>query len=95
MDRWTEIELFVQVAEQGSLSRAAEALGLSNAAASRHLAALEAAPVGAPGAAQHAAAVPHRRGRRLLSPLQAAAAELRDAESAVNEAVLKPTGCCA
>ena len=42
MDRWTEIELFVQVAELGSLSRAAESLGLSNAAASRHLAALEA-----------------------------------------------------
>ena len=42
MDRWTEIELFVQVAEQGSLSRAADSLGLSNAAASRHLAALEA-----------------------------------------------------
>jgi DNA-binding transcriptional LysR family regulator len=42
MDRWTEIELFVQVAELGSLSRAGELLGLSNAAASRHLAALEA-----------------------------------------------------
>ena len=41
MDRWTEIELFVQVAETGSLSRAAEALNLSNASASRHLAALE------------------------------------------------------
>ena len=41
MDRWTEIELFVQVAEIGSLSRAAEALDLSNAAASRHLSALE------------------------------------------------------
>ena len=38
MDRLTEIELFVQVAELGSLSRAADALGLSNAAASRHLA---------------------------------------------------------
>ena len=34
MDRWTEIEFFVQVAELGSLSRAAAALGLSNAAAS-------------------------------------------------------------
>ena len=33
--------LFVQVAETGSLSRAAEELGLSNAAASRHLSALE------------------------------------------------------
>ena len=42
MDRWTEIELFVQVAETRSLSRAAEALDLSNAAASRHLSALEA-----------------------------------------------------
>src|SRR4051812_38247892 len=41
VDRWSEIELFVQVAELGSLSRAAEAQGLSNAAASRHLAALE------------------------------------------------------
>jgi len=41
LDRWTEIELFVQVAEIGSLSRAAEALDLSNAAASRHLSALE------------------------------------------------------
>ena len=41
MDRSTEIELFVQVAETGSLSRAAEALDLSNDAASRHLWALE------------------------------------------------------
>lgn len=41
MDRWTEYELFVTITELGSLSKAAEALGLSNAAASRHLAALE------------------------------------------------------
>lgn len=41
MDRWTEIALLVQIADAGSLSRAAEALGLSNAAASRHLSALE------------------------------------------------------
>ena len=41
MDRWNQFELFVQVAELGSLSRAAEALGMSNAAASRSLAALE------------------------------------------------------
>ena len=39
--RWTEIKLFVQVAENGSLSRAAETLDLSNAAASRHLSALQ------------------------------------------------------
>jgi len=92
MDRWTEIELFVQVAELGSVSRAAEALGLSNAAASRHLAALE---------ERLAARLVQRNTRRLFltdvgeaffrrcKPLLA---ELRDAETAVNEAALKPTG---
>ena len=34
MDRLTELELFVKVAELGSLGGAAEALGLSNPAAS-------------------------------------------------------------
>ena len=92
MDRWTEIELFVQVAEQGSLSRAAESLGLSNAAASRHLAALE---------ARLDARLVQRNTRRLFltdvgdafyrrcKPLLA---ELHEAETAVNEAVLKPSG---
>lgn len=92
MDRWTEIELFVQVAEMGSLSRAAEALKLSNAAASRHLAALE---------ERLAARLVQRNTRRLFltdvgeayyrrcKPLLG---ELKDAESAVNEAGLKPTG---
>lgn len=92
MDRWTEIELFVQVAEMGSLSRAAEALGLSNAAASRHLAALE---------ERLAARLVQRNTRRLFltdmgeefyrrcKPLLG---ELREAEAAVNEAALKPTG---
>ncbi len=41
MDRWTEMELLVQTAELGSMSRAAQALRMSNAAASRHLASLE------------------------------------------------------
>ena len=92
MDRWTEIELFVQVAELGSLTRAAESLGLSNAAASRHLAGLE---------ARLAARLVQRNTRRLFltdvgeafyrrcKPLLG---ELHDAEAAVNEAVLKPTG---
>ena len=92
MDRWSEIELFVQVAELGSLSRAAEVLGLSNAAASRHLAALE---------ERLAARLVQRNTRRLfLTELGEAfyrrckplLGELRDAETAVNEAVLKPTG---
>jgi DNA-binding transcriptional LysR family regulator len=41
MDRLTQIELFVQIAKVGSLSKAAEALELSNAAATRCLIALE------------------------------------------------------
>lgn len=41
MDRWTELEVFVQIAEAGSISKAAEALGISVSAASRHLMALE------------------------------------------------------
>ena len=92
MDRWTEIELFVQVAELGSLSRAAQATGLSNAAASRHLAGLE---------ERLSARLVQRNTRRLhltdvgdafyrrCKPLLL---ELRDAENAVNAAAMKPTG---
>ncbi|MDB5523065.1 MAG: LysR family transcriptional regulator [Rhizobium sp.] len=41
MDRWKEIEVFVQIADMESLSKAAEALSMSISATSRHLAALE------------------------------------------------------
>jgi DNA-binding transcriptional LysR family regulator len=41
MDRWTEIEVFVQIAESGSISRAAEELGISVSATSRYLMNLE------------------------------------------------------
>jgi DNA-binding transcriptional LysR family regulator len=41
MDRWTEFELLVKTAELGSLSRAAQALGMSNPAATRYLSSLE------------------------------------------------------
>ena len=40
-DRLAQIEFFVQVAELGSLTKAAEKLEMSNAAASRTLLALE------------------------------------------------------
>ena len=92
MDRWTEIELFVQVAETGSLSRAAEVLDLSNAAASRHLSALE---------ERLGARLVERNTRRLyltdtgqefFSRAKAILAELKDAESAVNATALNPTG---
>lgn len=92
MDRWTEIELFVQVAESGSLSRAAEALELSNAAASRHLSALE---------ERLGARLVERNTRRLYltdtgtefyARARAILADLKDAESAVNATALNPTG---
>lgn len=41
MDKWNEIEVFTHVAELGSVSKAAEALGMSVSATSRHLIALE------------------------------------------------------
>eukprot|EP01037_Dinobryon_pediforme_P040337 gene40337-49409_t len=41
MDRWTEYELFVNTAELGSLSKAAEQMDISNATASRYLVSLE------------------------------------------------------
>jgi DNA-binding transcriptional LysR family regulator len=92
VDRWSEMALFVQVAETGSLSRAAEALELSNAAASRHLSALE---------ARLGARLVERNTRRLyltetgqefLRRSKAILAELQDAESAVNASNLNPTG---
>ena len=92
MDRWTEIELFVQVAETGSMSRAAEALDLSNAAASRHLSALE---------ERLGARLVERNTRRLyltdtgqefFSRAKGILAELKDAESAVNATSMNPTG---
>jgi DNA-binding transcriptional LysR family regulator len=41
MDRWTEFELFTQIAETRSLSKAADQLNISNATASRYLSSLE------------------------------------------------------
>jgi DNA-binding transcriptional LysR family regulator len=92
LDRWTELELFVQVAETGSLSRAAEALDLSNAAASRHLSSLE---------DRLGARLVERNTRRLyltdtgqefFSRAKAVLSDLKDAEEAVNATALNPTG---
>ena len=92
LDRFTEIELFVQVAETGSLSRAAEALQLSNAAASRHLTALE---------ERLGVRLVERNTRRLyltdtgaefFSRAKNILADLKDAEATVNAAALNPTG---
>jgi DNA-binding transcriptional LysR family regulator len=92
LDRFAEIELFVQVAETGSLSRAAEALGLSNAAASRHLQALE---------DRLGARLVERNTRRLFltdtgqeffSRAKTLLADMKDAEDVVNAHTLNPSG---
>jgi len=92
MDRLTELELFVKVAELGSLGGAAEALGLSNPAASRYLASLE---------ARLSARLVERNTRRLYltsegqdfyERARALLAELKEAEAAVHSSTLNPSG---
>lgn len=92
MDRWTQFELFVQVAEMGSLSKAAEALAMSNAAASRALAALE--------ERLNARLVDRNTRRVSLSEAgqdfyrhcKAALNQMKEAEAAINAVALAPTG---
>ncbi len=92
MSQLRQLEVFVQVAENGSLSRAALMLGLSNAAASRHLAALE---------TRLAVRLVERNTRRLFLTSEgrdffvrarAILADLADAESTVNATALNPSG---
>lgn len=92
MDRLTELELLVQIADTGSLSGAALKLGLSNPAATRYLAALE---------ARLNARLVERNTRRLYLTSEGRAlcerarlilTELQDAEAAVNSSTLNPTG---
>jgi DNA-binding transcriptional LysR family regulator len=92
VDRWNQFELFVQVAELGSLSRAARALGMSNAAASRCLAALE---------ERLGARLVERSTRRLgLSQMgeqfyrhcKAALTQMKEAEEIVNANAVAPSG---
>ena len=92
MDRWTEMQLFVQVAETGSLSRAAEALDLSNAAASRHLSALEERLGGRLVERNTRRLYITETGQEFLTRCKALLADLQDAESAVNATASKPTG---
>ena len=92
MDRWTEIALLVQIADAGSLSRAAEALGLSNAAASRHLSALE-ARLGARLVERNTRLLYLTdTGREFCGRARTILSDLEDAETAVNATALQPTG---
>lgn len=91
-DRLSQIEFFVQVAELGSLTKAAEKLEISNAAASRTLLALE---------ERLGARLVERTTRRLwltevgqtyYQRCSAMLSEMAEAEAAVNEAIMQPTG---
>lgn len=92
MDRFRQLEVFARVSELGSLSRAAESLGMSNAAVSRHLAAIE---------ERLAVRLVERNTRRLwlteagqefLGRCEALLGDLAEAEDAVNETTLAPKG---
>ena len=89
MDRFTEMALFVEVADRGSLGAAAEALGLSNPAATRYLASLE---------ERLQVRLVERNTRRLyltsegqdfLERARHVLTELRDAEAAIHRTTLK------
>ncbi|MGA7815394.1 LysR substrate-binding domain-containing protein [Caballeronia sp.] len=92
MDKWTEVEVFVQTTERGSVSKAAEALGLSGSAASRHLSNLE---------QRLGARLIERNTRRLfLTELgdefyrrcRTITSEMEEAEALVDSARLSPVG---
>jgi len=92
MSRMSELEVFVQVAEHSSLSRAAENLGISTAAVSRQLTALE---------QRLCARLLDRTTRRIsltsvgtefYQRCKAILGEVKEAEAAVSAAVLEPSG---
>lgn len=92
MDRWTEMELLVLTAELGNMSKAAEALGMSNAAASRHLVALE---------TRLGARLLQRSTRRLTltevgdtyyRSCKSVLADMKEADLAASATTLNPTG---
>jgi DNA-binding transcriptional LysR family regulator len=92
MDRFAEMELFVQVAESGSLTKAAEALELSISAASRYLVSLE----------ERLGVRLVQRTTRSLFLTEAGSefyrrckgvlADVREAEATVTETTVNPTG---
>lgn len=92
MDQFKELQLFVEVAESGSISRAAETVDLSISAASRYLISLE-ARLGVQLVRRttrnlcltQAGAEFHRRCKSIL-------ADLGEAEAVIKEAVARPSG---
>jgi DNA-binding transcriptional LysR family regulator len=92
MDRFAELEVFVQVAELGPLSKAADALGISMAGASRYLLALESRlgvrlmqRTARQMVMTEAGAAFYQRSKDVLS-------QMREAEALVTETAVNPAG---
>lgn len=92
MDRLKELELLVQVADTGSLSRAAEKLGLSNPAATRYLAALESRINARLVERNTRRLYLTSEGREFCERARSILTELQEAEAAVNSDAFNPTG---
>lgn len=92
MDRLRELELLVQVADTGSLSAAAQKLGLSNPAATRHLAALETRLNARLVERNTRRLYLTSEGREFYERARAILADLQEAEAAVNASTVNPTG---
>lgn len=92
MDKWVEVQLFLETAEHGSISKGAEILGLSTSAAGRHLANLE---------RRLGARLVERNTRRLFLTevgeefyrrCRNITAEMEEAEAWVGSSLLSPVG---
>lgn len=92
MDRFTELSLFIQVAERGSLSGAATALGLSNPAASRYLASLENRVKVRLVERNTRRLYLTREGQEFVERARHILGELDEAELALHSATLNPSG---
>jgi DNA-binding transcriptional LysR family regulator len=92
MDRLSEMELFVRVAEAGSLTKAADALNLSTSAASRHLMSLE-DRLGV-RLVQRTTRTLHitEAGTEFYGRCKDVLAEVHEAEATVSERAQKPSG---
>lgn len=92
MDRWTEMEVLVQIAETGTLTGAADALGLSTSSASRYLASLE-DRLGASLVMRNTRRLQlTEAGRAYLLRVRATLAQLADADAMVGADTSEPRG---
>ena len=92
MDRWTEVEVYIQVVQRRGLSRAGEALGMSKAAVTRHLASLE-ERLGARLIERNSRSF-HvtEAGSQFYERCRLAHADMSEAEQAINAVAVRPAG---